>query len=308
MEIDLISVSSRFNRLLRYRYTIRKPKDSTSLSVFFMANIYRIPSKLYYELFLKGGDRLIAVYAILKKSKKEDVKYYSFTSKNGKKVSHYNLIRNYTGLTLHSIKKYTDVLIDLGLCSFDKDGNFVLVGNQKLKRIYNNKLVPIIIGKNIVETSYNSYAVRLHSNSKQQKASISKKTHQRVLLSKDEKDLTWTDLKEKKSLLKKNIQPKGFFIDKSVLSVRKFANLKDGSKSNKCKGQYWKRKAIGIGIIQPTRRFVLQEKMTKAYFRKNSISFPKEFKHFKGNLVREIVSEIHVKTITKNRVNKSYLL
>lgn len=267
-----------------------------------MQKIYRIPSRLYFDLYKKGGDKLVAVFSILKASKKGDIKYYSFTSKNGKIVSNYNLIRHYTGLTLHSIKKYTDILIEMDLCYFEENGNFVIRGNNKLKKEYTRKLVPILIGKNLIETSYSSYAVRVHSNSRQQQKSIDKKTHQRVLKSKKEEDLTCSDIKQLKRLKKK--QERGFFIDKSVLSVKGFAVVKDDSINNKSKGQYWKQKLIKNNFVETTRRFSILRKMKKSSFEKEKHFLPKILKHYKGNLVKEIVSEINVKTITKNRVKK----
>jgi hypothetical protein len=263
-----------------------------------METIYRIPSKLYFELYQQGGDRLVSVYSILKKSKKNDVKYYAFTSKNGKKVSHYNLIRNYTGLTLHSIKKYTDILIGLGLCSFDDKGNFILAGNQKLKKIYNNKLVPIKIGKNIVETSYNSLTVRLHSNQVKQQRQINKKHNQRVLLSKSEEQLTYSDIKQIKSL--KSKETKGFEVDKCVLTIKSYAKLKDGSENNKSKGQYWKQKLIKNKLIDTKRRFQTIRKMSFEDYKIEKAFLPKSLKFYKGYLIKEIESEFNVKTELKN--------
>ena len=135
----------------------------------------RISSKLYSALFKEGGDKLIAVYSVLKTSRGGEVKYYAYTSKNRKFISGYSLLRAKTILTLHTIEKYVPTLIDMGLCFIDKNGDFVLVGNQKLKKQYNNKLLPIKIGVNLTDTAYNSLAVRVFSMEKTQKTQIEKK-------------------------------------------------------------------------------------------------------------------------------------
>jgi len=263
-----------------------------------MERIYRIPSGLYYELFSKGGDRLVSVFSILKTSKGSDIKYYAFTSKNGKKVSHYNLIRHYTGLTLHSIKKYVDILIEMGLCYFDENGDFILLGNQKLKRQFRGaKLVPILIGKNIVDTSYSVFAVRLHSNQRKQQNSIDKKTNRRVIINKNEDDLNYSELKLKKIFEKK--EEKGFFVDKCVLSIKGFAVLKDSSKENKSKGLYWKKKLSSRKLIETTRRFVRIKKSTHSEYLLSKDYLPNKTTFKNGFLVNEIESEINVKSILK---------
>jgi hypothetical protein len=120
--------------------------------------VARISSKLYFDLYQKGGDKLIAVYVILKTSRNGEIKYYSHKSKNNKFVGGFSLLRSKTNLTLHSIKKYVPILIDMGLCFIDKNGDFVMIGNEKIKDLYNSrKLVPINIGVNLSETSLYSF-------------------------------------------------------------------------------------------------------------------------------------------------------
>ena len=259
-----------------------------------MSKIHRIPSTLYFDLYKRGGDKLVAVFSILKTSKKGDIKYQSFTSKNGKHVSNYNLIRNYTGLTLHSIKKYTDILIEMNLCYFDNNGNFIIKGNNKLKKDYTRKLIPINIGKNLVDTSYNSFLVRLHSNEQKQLKAIASKTHQRVLKSKKEEELTYSDIKQLKSLKKK--KEVGFFTDKSVLSVKAYAVVKDGSKNNKSKGLYWKRKMIQKNLIETKRQFEIVAKIERKEYLKVKHSLPKNVLYNNlGYLVEEKTSLFFIK-------------
>lgn len=260
-----------------------------------MSKIHRIPSTLYFDLYKRGGDKLVAVFSILKTSKKGDIKYQSFTSKNGKHVSNYNLIRHYTGLTLHSIKKYTDILAEMELCYFEDNGSFVIKGNNKLKKEYTRKLIPILIGKNIVDTSYNSFLVRLHSNDQKQQKAIAKKTHQRVLKSKKEEDLTYHDIKQLKRL-KKNRNEVGFFTDKSVLSIKSYAVVKDGSENNKSKGLYWKRKMIQKNLIETKRQFEVISKITKSEYNKIKHCLPKNVLfNNSGCLVEEKTSLFFIK-------------
>lgn len=255
------------------------------LRSFFMKKVYRIPSRLYYELYKRGGDKLVAMFSILKTSKQNDVKYQSFTASNGKKVSYHNLIRKKTGLTIHSIRKYTAILIEMELCYFESDGSFVVLGNNKLKKEYTRKLVPILIGKNLIDTSYNSFLVRLHSNELKQQKAIAKKTHQRVLKCKKEEELTYSDIKQLKSL--KSKKESGFFTDKSVLSIKAFAAVKDGSKNNKSKGLYWKRKMIQKNLIETKRQFDVVAKMTKTEFDSMKFTFPNNVVFEKSGLIVE---------------------
>ena len=146
-----------------------------------MNQIVRIPSKLYFELYSKGSDSLLSVYCTLKSFKK-DIKYFSYKSKNGRLVSGYNLLRNQTPLSLHTLKKYIPILMELGLCRFDSNGDFVLLGNNKLKNTYGKKLVPIKIGEKFTDTKYNCMLVRLHSCQENQKKEILIKQNRREIL------------------------------------------------------------------------------------------------------------------------------
>ena len=138
--------------------------------------IARLNSRLYFDLLVRGGDKLIAVYSILKTSRNGEVKYYAYKSKNNKFVSGYALLRAKTSLTLHIIEKYVPMLIDMGLCFIDKNGDFVLLGNDKTNELYNSrKLVPVTIGANITETVLFSFAVRSFSAEKKQQTEINKK-------------------------------------------------------------------------------------------------------------------------------------
>ena len=225
-----------------------------------MQNTYRPPSKLYYDLYQNGGDKLIAVYSMLKISRNKEVQYFSFTSKNNKTVSGYSLLRNKTNLTLHSLKKYIPVLIKMELCHFNAKGDFILLGNNKTKDLYSSyKLVPIIIGKNLVHTAYNSTAVRFHSNEQKQIKKIQKNIDQRVLKCKQNNPSNLKELKAINRLLK--VEKKGFENDVTILSICGFSRLKDGT-SSKSKGNYWKRKLISKNLVESKNRFEVIKKMS----------------------------------------------
>ena len=257
--------------------------------------IARISSKLYFDLFQRGGDRLIAVYAILKTSRNGEIKYYSYTAKNNKFISGYSLLRAKTNLTLHSIEKYVPTLIDMGLCFIDKNGDFVLVGNQKLKKQYNNKLLPIKIGVNLTDTAYNSLAVRVFSMEKTQKTQIEKKQTRSEIIAYGSKRLS----KYYENKFGDNLEVN----EKIVLSLQGFGDLKH-SEDNKLRdikssGAYYKKKLREKGFIKTKREFKKIQKTTyseylqlkKYFYLSNKITYKN------GWLVEELISSFETLSI-----------
>jgi hypothetical protein len=220
--------------------------------------IARITSRLYFDLFTRGGDKLVATYSILKTSRDNEIKYYAYTAKNNKFISGYSLLRSKTNLTLHSIQKYVPILIDMGLCYIDKNGDFVLLGNNKLKLKYNDKLVPIKIGSTLTETVYNSLTVRLFSAEKSQKNQIEKKQTRSEIIAYGSKRLSKYYDKKYGHNLEIN--------EKTVLSLQGFGDLKHGENNNirdiKSSGAYYKRKLREKGIVKTKREFKKLEKST----------------------------------------------
>ena len=227
------------------------------------SKIARIDSKLYFDLYQKGGDKLIAVYAILKTSRDGEVKYYSYTSKNNKFVGGFSLLRSKTNLTLHSIKKYVPVLIDMGLCFIDKNEDFVMLGNEKTKSVYKSKkLVPITVGKNITKTVLFSFAVRSFSAEKKQKTEINKKLTRSEIISQGANPKNLKALKKAKRLHGEVTD----LNEKTVLSLQGFGVLKHSKKNEikniKSTGSYWKRKLKNANIIKTKREFKKIDKIT----------------------------------------------
>lgn len=255
--------------------------------------IARINSRLYFDLFERGGDRLIAVYAILKTSRNGEIKYYSYTAKNNKFIGGYSLLRAKTNLTLHTIEKYVPTLMEMGLCFIDNNGDFVMLGNEKVKELYNNrKLVPIVIGKNITETAYNVVSVRLFSAEKQQLKQIEVKQNRSELLKQASNPSNPKLYKKAKRALKKYEGVDLTVIDKTVLSNQGFAVLKDGTVNNKSKGAYWKKVLKRNGVVKTNRRFEPICEMPYAEYLQIKNSGYKAKKHTFNNgfLSEELVS------------------
>lgn len=253
--------------------------------------IVRLPSKLYRHLYVEGGDKLIAVYSILKSSKGKSDKYYAYKSRNNKYVAGFSLLRSKTNLSLTVIKKYVPVLIDMGLCSINEFGDVCILGNNKSNEIYGNKkIVPVRLGKNLTETSYNAMSVRLHSEERQQMHQIEIKTHRRDLIKQMDNPRSLKDLQKAKRIVKKH----GLEINVTecvVLSNQGYAYLKDGT-DGKHKGAYWKKKLKQSGIITTRRRFERVKKMSFTeykQYKKYSIYSPTTTYRY-GWMVEEIVS------------------
>lgn len=255
--------------------------------------VVRIPSLLYKDLFDLGGDKLIAVFSILKGSREGQIKYYSYKAKNNKTVSGYSLLRHKTCLSLHSLKKYVPLLIEAGLCEFHPNGDFTIAGNRVLKKMYNTKLVPITLGKNFIDTQYNSFSVRLHSSSKGQKIMISKKRHRSELLSRFDDPRNYKEYKASRKVLKKyggNIQ----ITDKVVLSNQRYSEFK-GKCGSKSSGSYYKGQLIKKGIIKSKRQFTLIKKMTYAeYVQHKKYNYAGNLTYMRGCLAMEDIATMEV--------------
>jgi len=133
-----------------------------------MSKIVRIPSRLYHSLLLQGGDRLVAVFCILKSSKGNLPKYYAHTSKNGKSVSGKTLLRKHTGLSIKQLDDYIKNLEVLDVIEFESNGNVRVIGNNASKRLYGGKLVPIETSQSILKTAMHSLSVRIYSQANYQ--------------------------------------------------------------------------------------------------------------------------------------------
>lgn len=265
--------------------------------------VVRIPSLLYKQLFDIGGDKLIAVFSILKGSREGKIKYYSYKANNNKTVSGYALLRKETCLSLHTLKKYIPSLVELGLCSFHDNGDFTVMGNRLLKDKYNYKLVPITLGINFTDTQYNSFSVRLHSSSKSQKIAISKKRYRSEQILQFDNPKTLKQYKTVKRLLKQyggDIQ----ILDNIVLSNESYSEIK-GKERSKSSGSYYKSKLIEKGIISSKRRFKLIKKMSyQEYTLFKKYNYFSGIHYMRGCLAAEQVASMVVYDTTKGFYKK----
>lgn len=255
------------------------------------SKIVRIPSRLYSDIYQVGGDKLLAVFCTLKAYRGKSDKYYAFKSRNHKSIGGYSLLRSKTNLSLSVIQKYVPMLINMGLCSIDSSGNVSIAGNDKLKSKFNNKLVPIRIGKNFIDTSYNTISVRLSSEERQQRIQIGIKTHRRDLLLQLNDPKTAAAYKEAKRVVDKY----GSSISVTecvVMSNAGFAALKDGTQNNKHKGAYWKKKLKQKGLISTKRRFKRVMKASFEEYKQYRVfsNCPQNTKYSYGYIVEELVS------------------
>lgn len=220
--------------------------------------ITRIPSRLYYALFKEGGDNLLSVYCSIKAFKGGQIKFKSYKSKNNKFVGGYSLLRKKTNVSLSTLKKYVPVLENMGLLKFEENGDVSLLGNNKLKSVYGEKIVPVPVCTKLVDTRYACMTVRLHSAQKQQFQMIDKKANLRELLLQGLDGVkNLRQLKAYKKAVKKYGEDasKLNYTDQTVLSVQGYAFLKHHKKDNKSLGNYYKKKLKEKGIVSTTRRF-----------------------------------------------------
>lgn len=271
-----------------------------------MKGIFRIPSQLYFDLWTKGneipsltGDKLIAVYSILKFYRDNGIKYYAYKSKNNKNISGYALLRAKTNISLHTIEKYVPVLIEMGLCFIDNNGDFVLLGNQKTKDLYSSyKLVPIKIGKNVTDTALNVMFVRVDAKDKEEQKQYRKKLTRSVIISQGVNPQTSSKLRDAKKTLKR-FGEITYLNEKTVLSNGGFAVLKHGAENDikhlKSSGSYWKKRLKDKGLITTKRQFTNVEQMSyDCYLNLKRLGFLEKSQTYRqGYLVNETASAFY---------------
>lgn len=250
-----------------------------------------VNSNLYPHLLQKGGDRLIAFYCHLKSAKKQKDRIRPIG-----KLTRYNLARKATGLSYNTCKKYLDVLIELGVCNFSKDGSVYIMGNRKTQTKYKSAhWVPIHLGKRLCDTALNSYSVRIHAAENKQKQRINDKQSQVKLItrvsygsyiSNDEyQRYKYISGNEKIQEGLKN------HCNKTVLSRQGFAKLK-GCATNKGNGSYWKSRLMKAGIIKTRRQNKPIKKCTKTeYLLIKEIERNPRLNWYKGTMYEETVAE-----------------
>lgn len=254
-----------------------------------------INSQLYNELFLVGGDRLIAVYCMLRFYKNRQVRYYK---EEGRNI--YHTLKERTKLSVTTLRKYTKELSKLNLCRFDSKGNFCLVGTNKINKLYHPnrskaKIVIVEIGT-YNETKLNSFKVRVLAMEKSQKKRIDRRDKlnkivwrdsKGYLLSKSERsslnNMTESDDKYNSGLYT--------FTAKTVLSNQGFSKLKFGESRSNMTGYYWKRKLVSKGIIKVRRRFQYLKKCSYSEYRNLKFNVDISLMYKNGRLFKELIPE-----------------
>ena len=218
-----------------------------------------INSKLYKLLLDEGGDKLIAIYLILKSAKNSKSRILAEKTSQGKSIKFYRLLHKKTKLSEATLKKYVPKLINLGICNFSANGSFYILGNNKTNKRFDKKNCLKIEVSNLIKTALNSYLVRVKALEKTQIKNIEKHQRQINIISRAERGffLKKSEKNTLKRLIKKEItiSKLNTHCDKVVLSNKGFAFLKDLDKDKKSKGYYHKQKLIKANLIKTKREF-----------------------------------------------------
>lgn len=256
-----------------------------------MQNYTNINSKLYSELFELGGDNLVSVYAILKFAKNGAIKIYKEENRNI-----FHTLKTKTNLSITTLRKYIKILSKEGLCHFDKAGNFVLKGNNKLNKQYNSKkAVPIEIGS-FRETKLFSFRVRIKKMEQQQKRRIDRRSEQGKIIGKMKKGyaLSKSQFNFRKAWNDKDLeysQNSESFNANTVLSNEGFSKLKFGELKSKSSGNYWKKKLVEAGVIKTKRQFEFLKRCSQKEYLSLRYSGFRNLVFKNGKLYKETVSK-----------------
>lgn len=257
----------------------------------------RLNSVLYAQLFNEGGDKLISLYVQLKACKNSRIKIKAHKSTKGHKLQRYGLLRKESHLSLSVLKTYLPQLMRLGLCWFDNNGDFVMLGNRKINELYKTKkrlkIVRVRVGNSFKETQMYSYLVRIKSSQLQQEKHAAVKAHRENLVAKHTKGyfLKPNERQQLNRILEKNLSYINI-TDKSVLSHAGFAKLKTQELNYPSKGEYWRNKMVKAGLIKVKLRrefigeYTYKQFLQLKYVKKNLIfdsgkvyeQLPSEFK------------------------------
>lgn len=257
-----------------------------------MQNYVHINSKLYTELFLEGGDNLVAVYCMLKFAKNGGIKIYKEQNRNI-----YHTLKEKTNLSVSTLRKYIKQLVKLNLCHFDTAGNFVLKGNNKLNKEYKGKkLVRIIIGS-YSETKVYSFYIRVRNNHKLQVKRIDRRDEQNKINRKIKKNIPLTSkenrfFKSWRDADKEYAKNPHTFNAKTVMSNKGFSKLKNGITNTN--GSYWKKKLVMAGLITTKREFKFLKECSKKEYLSFKYNIDKNVVFSKGKLYLETVPSFSV--------------
>jgi hypothetical protein len=265
-----------------------------------MQNYTTINSKLYATLFEEGGDALIAVYAKLKSAKRINGRIFKEQNRNI-----YHTLKTETNLSISTLRKYIKVLIKLNLCSFDSQGNFYLVGGNKInKQFKTRKYVRVEIGT-FAQTKLFSFRVRIYTIERLQKKALERKYKLKNIIARMDKGFFIS--KQELNFLKR-CKAKGQTTEnynaKIVLSNQGYSKLKHGEERSKSSGNYWKKKLVKANLIQVKRQFKYLRKGTLSDYLQNR-EFDRTIVYKNGKIFKELIPTFST-TIEepKQKINK----
>ena len=270
-----------------------------------MKNYTYINSKLYNELLQEGGDNLVAVFSMLKFHKNGKIKYYK------EKENIYVTLKKRTKLSLTTLRKYVKILKNLGLVRIDTAGNFVILGTEKINKLYHKnkrpKFVKIEIGT-YTQTKVFSFRVRVLAMERIQKGRIDRRDRLSKIIWRASKGYALSNyelssLKNQTETDSRYASEENTFTTKTVLSNQGFSQLKFGETKSKASGQYWKNKLISAKIIEVKRRFKFIKKCTYQEYRWYKFNIDKSLVYRKGRMFKELVPEFTT-TISPTKENK----
>lgn len=252
-----------------------------------------INSDLYNQLFLVGGDSLIAVYAMLRFHKNREIKYYK------ENINIYQTLKKRTGLSVTTLRKYIKELGKMKLCRFDSAGNFCLLGTSKVNKLYQPnktkaKIVIVEIGT-FAQTKLFSFRVRVLSMEKTQKKRIDRKDRLNKIMKRAKKGCSLTKY-ERHSLKNMTDLDREYNLEesltaKTVLSNQGFSRLKFGQTKTKSGGYYWRNKLVSAGIIKTRRRFQFIKRCSYQEYRFTKFNIDISMVYKNGRMFKELVPE-----------------
>jgi hypothetical protein len=229
-----------------------------------MEKFARLNSKLYADLLQVGGDSLVAAYSHLKVGKSGAIKFYKESNKSALKT-----VSIASNISVSTLKKYIAVLQEIGLVYFDGAGNFVLLGGNKINRKYKKKrTVRVLIGKSLIETKLNSFALRIRKMHQSQCNIIDRKDELKKIMWKNKKNIPLTPVEFKLHKRWGDTDLSNYKAN-TVLSNQGYSKLKSNQTDvTVSKGFYWKRKLVKAKIIKTRRKFKFLTKCTYQEYRK----------------------------------------
>jgi hypothetical protein len=264
--------------------------------------VIKISAKLYREMYEHGGDKLIALYAILHSVKDLNGRIGNF--KGERVVRNEYLIYRHTNIKPKTVALLLKQLVDLNLVKIQKYGSEIqMVGlrnmQDRVKVKGRVKRVPIIIGKTFLKTAANAAFVRVHSEARQQEKMLEKKQYL-LNLQKRVNENTATSKEVRTIMRAEKVYGKGLknlnFTDDVVMSLERWGTVIKGFRSKVC-GSYYKKKYKNLGKVKSERRFKEIPMSLEDFFIGRALGeIPPYYLYDekRGKIVKEVVSKLEV--------------